>query len=178
MKLSSSILVKLLALAGVLLLFLLIWLYTREFPVFTNTIGARNLVYGSMLVGGLLGGGILYALRQRFMPWDRHLPEISMILMFCIVFSPLFASRLNRLGGPMVYQSFEFVSEKPYFSSGYGILKGEKIKPSGYRLIVKDRDRAYLFQYKKQEYFPITQPGTRVQLPFRKGLLGFLVLEL
>ena len=178
MKLSSSARYKLLAGSSVLLLFYLIWLYTREFPVFTNTIGARSLVYLAMLIGAIAGSGIVYALRRRFTPWDRHLPEVSMIVVFSLVFAPLFASLLNRAGGPVVHQSFEFVSEKPYFSSNYGLIQGEKIKASGYRLIVKDARQAYLFQYKKQEYFPITQPGKPVLLPLRNGLLGFRVLEL
>jgi hypothetical protein len=178
MKLSNSLQYKLIAFAGVLIFFSLVWLYTREFPVFTNTIGARRLVLVSMLAGGLVGSGIVYALRQRFTPWDRHLPEVATILVFSIVFAPLFASLFNRAGGTLVQDSFEFVSENPFLSSNYGILKGEKIKPSGYRLIVKEKGRQLLFQYKKQQYFPLTRPGEAVLLPLRKGLLGFRVLEL
>ncbi len=156
----------------------LIWLYTREFPVFTNTIGAGRLVFGAMIAGALLAAAALYAFRERLRPWDRHVPEIATVLVFTTLFAPLFASLLNRAGGPVEHQSFEFVSEIPYLSSNYGLLKGEKIEPTGMRLLVKEDGKLYRFQYKKQPYFPITEPGERILLPMRKGLLGFRVLEL
>jgi len=170
--------IRLLALAAVLLFFSLVWLYTREFRVFTNTIGARVLVPGAMLVGALVAAAVLYALRKRLTPWENHLPETLTIAVFTVLFAPLFVSLLNRAGGEREYQKFVFVSEMPYLSSGYGLLKDEKIKPSGYRLTVQEGERVYRFQYKKQEYFPLTKPGDVVELPVRKGVLGARVLEL
>lgn len=169
---------KLLAFAAVILLFGLIWLYTREFPVFTNTIGTGKLVLGSMIFGALISGGVLFGFRNRLSPAERHLPEIASTMVLSIVFMPLFASLINRAGGKVSHESFEFVSEKPYISSNYGVIKGEKIKPSGIRLIVQEQGKQHLFQYKQQEYFPLTEPGERVMLPMRKGLLGFRVLEI
>ena len=175
-KLSISI--RLLALAGVLFFFGLIWLYTREFPVFGNTIGVRALLAGGFLLGALAGGGAVYALRERLTPWENHLPEVFILLFFSLLFMPLLGSLLNRAGGQVEYQPFEFVSETPYISSNYGLLKSEKIKPSGYALRVKENGRLYRFQYKTQAYFPLTKPGETVLLPVRKGLLGFRVVEL
>ncbi|MCB0531923.1 MAG: hypothetical protein H6574_02410 [Lewinellaceae bacterium] len=169
---------KLTAFGLVIAFGVLIWLYTREFAVFTNTIGAGNLVLGAMVAGILLAAVALYAFRQRLQPWDRHVPEIATALVFTTLFAPLFASLINRAGGPVEHQSFEFVSEIPYLSSNYGLLKGEKIKPSGIRLQVKEAGKLYRFQYKMQPYFPITEPGERILLPMRKGLLGFRVLQL
>ena len=173
-----SISIRLLALAGVLFFFGLVWLYTREFPVFGNTIGVRGLLIGCLLSGALAGGALLYALRHRLMPWENHLPEVFTLLFFSILFIPLLGSLLNRAGGQVEYQPFEFVSETPYIASNYGLLKGEKIKPSGYALHVKENGRLYRFQYKTQAYFPLTKPGETVLLPVRKGLLGFRVVEL
>lgn len=170
--------VRLLALAAVLLFFALVWLYTREFRIFTNTIGARVLVPGAMLAGALVAAAVLYVLRKRLAPWENHLPEIFTIAVLTVLFAPLFVSLLNRAVGEREYQKFVFVSELPYISSGYGLLKGEKIKPSGYRLTVQDGARVYRFQYKKQEYFPLTKPGELIELPVRKGMLGARVLEL
>lgn len=169
---------KLVALGGVVLFFGLIGLYVREFPVFTNTIGGSRLVLGALLFGAISGSAIVYGLRQRLTPWERHLPETGLILASCILFMPLFASLLNRAGGAIEHQRFVFVSETPYLASNYGILLGEKIKPSGYRLTVKRENRLYRFQYKSQAYFPLTKPGDPVLLPVRKGLLGIGVVEL
>ena len=175
-KLTSA--VKLYALAGVLVFFSLIWLYTREFPVFSNTIGFRWLLTGSLVLGALAGGVLLYVLRQRLTPWDNHLPELFIILFFSILVMPLLGSLLNRAGGTRSFEPFEFESEMPYIASNYGLLKGEKIRPSGYALRVKENGRIYRFQYKSQAYYPLTKPGEKVLLPVRKGLLGFRVVEL
>ena len=173
-----SISVRLLAFIAVLFFFGLIWLYTREFPVFSNTIGAKSLVLGSLLAGALAGSGLLYALRHRLTPWGNHLPEVCTILAFSILFAPLFGSLLNRAGGGKQEQSFEFISEQPYLSSNYGLLKGEKIKPTGYLLYVREGKCILRFQYKSQPYYPITKPGEAVLLPVHKGLLGFRVMDL
>ncbi|MBK9335660.1 MAG: hypothetical protein IPM98_03330 [Lewinellaceae bacterium] len=170
--------IQALAFAGVLLFFALIWLYTREFKIFTNTIGVRNLALGAMLAGAIVAAAVLYALRNRLTPWENHLPETLTIAVFCVLFAPLFGSLLNRAGGVTEYQPFVFVSEMPYLAAGYGLIKGEKIKPSGIRLTVKEHDRTYRFQYQKQVYFPLTKPGETVLLPVRKGLLGLRVVEL
>ncbi|MBL7775037.1 MAG: hypothetical protein JNK89_03495 [Saprospiraceae bacterium] len=169
---------RLLAVAGVLLFFTTIWLYTREFPVFTNTIGARQLVLSALVFGALAGSAVCFALRQRFSPWRLHIPEIATIFTLFMLLAPLLASRLNRAGGAVAYRSFEFVSEMPYLASNYGLLKGETLRPTGYRLQVKSGGKTLLFQYKKQEYFPLTKPGEPVLLPLRDGWLGFVVLEL
>ncbi len=175
-KLSISI--RLLALAGVLAFIGLVWLYTREFPVFGNTIGVRGLLAGGFLLGALAGGAAAYALRRRLTPWENHLPEVFTLLVFSTLLLPLLGSLLNRAGGQVSHEPFEFVSEMPYISSNYGLLKGEKIKPSGYALRVKENGRLYRFQYKTQAYFPLTKPGETVLLPVRKGLLGFRVMEM
>jgi len=169
---------RLLAIAAVLLLFTLIWLYTQEFRVFTNTIGVKRLVLGAFFVGALAATSILYALRHRLSPWENHLPETFFIAAFCVLFAPLFASLLNRAAGPLENQSFIFVSEMPYLATSYGILRGQPLKATGIRLIVKKEGRTYRFQYKSQEYFPLSKPGDRVLLPVRKGLLGAEVVEL
>lgn len=178
MQNNLSLSVRFLALAGVLFFLAVVWLYTREFSVFGNTIGVRNLLIGSLFAGGLAGGGLLYGLRRRLTPWANHLPEVFTIVLFSLLVMPLLVSLLNRTGGQVSHQPFEFVSETPYLSTSYGLLKGEKIKPSGYALRVKENGRLYRFQYKTQAYFPLTKPGETVLLPVRKGLLGFRVIEL
>lgn len=169
---------RVLAAALTLCLIGLVWLYTREFPVFMNTIGVKTLVLGAMGLGALLAGALIYGFRDRFTPWDRHVPEVALTLVFTMLFMPLFVSLINRAGGAQEHQPFEFISEMPYLSSNYGILKGEKIKPSGYRLTVRKNGRVYHFQYKQQEYFPLTKPGETVLLPVRKGWLGFGIVAL
>ena len=166
------------ALLGVFVFFGLIWLYVREFAVFANTIGAGRLVIGSALIGLLLAAGMLWRWRDRFTPWGRHLPEVLLILISGALFTPLFGSLLNRGLGRTGNQSFQFIAEVPYLASNYGVLKGEKLQPTGYILSVRDKNRLRTFKYKTQAFYPLTKPGDTVLLPVRNGLFGFRVMLL
>ncbi len=167
------------ALASVLLFFGLMYVYTREFAILSNTIGALWLIIGSMLVMGLLGAGLIWWFRERFMPWSRHVTEIALVLVFSILFAPLFGSLLNRGLGKSEFQSFTFLAETPYFASGYGFMKNTSIQPTGYFLQVQDRSGQRLrLRYKKQAYYPITKPGDPILLPVRRGLFGIRVVAL
>jgi len=178
MTMSPDIRTRLSALLAVLLFVALIWLYVREFPVFSNTIGAQSLVVAAIIVAELAAGGVLWFWRERFRPWERHLPEVIFTLMFCPLFAPLAGSLLNRSIGKTEFQPFEFIAETPYIASNYGFLKGEKLRPTGYTLTVREKNRGLQFKYKKQAYYPLTKPGETILLPVKKGLLGFRVVLL
>jgi hypothetical protein len=169
---------KLLAFGSVLALFGLIWLYTREFYVLSNTIAAKRLIWGSMITAALLLAICIGGFRKRFMPWENHLTELLFIVIFGVLFAPLFGSLLNRGLGVSTTQSFDFVSEIPYAAMGYGVMKNEKITPTGWYLTVREEDSVHRFRYRSQAYYPISRPGDTVLLPIREGLFGFRVMEL
>lgn len=169
---------RLLAFLAVLVFFGLAWLYAREFTVFSNTIAAKSLVLGAMLTGALAAAGMLWLWRDRFKPWERHVPEVLFILFFSVLFAPLAGSLLNRALGNTTNQSFEFISETPYLASNYGVLKGEKLQPTGYHLTVKEYGKVLRFKYSSQSYYPLTKPGETILLPVRNGLFGFRVVLL
>lgn len=166
------------AVAAVAALFLLIWLYVREYAVFSNTIGVGRLVAVACIVGAILAGGLIYALRRRLTPWNRHWPEVFLLLFAGVLFAPLFGSLLNRAGGRTENQSFEFLAETPYLASRYGLLKGEAVQPTGYRLDVREQGQLRSFRYRTQAYFPNTKAGDPVLLPVRRGLFGVRVMML
>ncbi len=168
----------LLALGCVLMFFGLIFLYTREFTVFSNTLHVGRLVAGAMITALLLSGGLIWRYRSRFTPWETHLTEVLFITIFSVAFAPLIGSLLNRALGKTANQSFEFVSEIPYIGTGYGFIKGETLQPTGYYLTVREGGKRYKFRYKSQRYYPITQPGEQVLLPVRTGLFGIRVVRL
>lgn len=169
---------RILAVLAVLALFGLVWLYVREFVFLFNTIGATRLVIGSMLVAAAIACGSLWRWRERFTPWERHTPEVLFILIFSVLFAPLFGSLINRTLGKTENQSFEFISEAPYFSSNYGLLKGEKLRPTGWYLNLQEGGRQHTFKYATQAYYPLTKPGDTILLPVRKGLFGCRVVLL
>ena len=169
---------RLIAVLVVTVFFGLIWLYVREFAVLGNTMYIRVLLIIACVSGLLSAGTAIFLFRKRFSPWKRHLPEMLSIAAVCVLFMPPAFSWINRSAGALSHEPFEFVAESPYLTTQYGIIKGEKVKPSGYRLYVLKEDRLYTFQYKNQAYFPLTKPGETVLLPVRHGLLGFPVVQL
>ncbi|MCS6928303.1 MAG: hypothetical protein NZM43_02295 [Saprospiraceae bacterium] len=170
--------IRLSAILVVAVLFGLIWLYTREYPVFTNTLEVSRLVLLSFLFGAGVAAAIVYVLRHRLKPWVNHVPEVLLIVFFVPLFMPLFASRVNRASGLVEHRPFEFVAETPYVASAYGWLCFQPVRITGYCLLVKDGQRLHRFQYKSQAYFPLSRPGDTVLLPIRQGCLGIEVMEL
>ncbi|MEN9416090.1 MAG: hypothetical protein RLZ62_2394 [Bacteroidota bacterium] len=161
-----------------LLFFGLILMYVKEFPFFSNTIEVKWLLTGALIAGLLIAVLIVALSFKKLAPLGRHIPELLFIGSVSLIFSPLFASLLNRYPGTDELQSFEFVSETPFIASRYGILKDEKLKPTGYRLKVRYKGRELSFRYKTQAYFPVTRPGEEILVPVRKGILGFYVVML
>jgi hypothetical protein len=169
---------RLFALGLTIAFFGLVWLYYRELNVFSNSIKVRYMVLGSLCFSLMASGLFLWWKRDRFTPWDRHLPEFFFILLMPMLFAPLFGSLLNRRLGHSGNQSFIFVSETPFIATGYGLIKGEEPKVNGYFLIVKDEYGVrHRFKHKKRA-FPLTQPGELVYLPVRWGILGITVVML
>ena len=169
---------KLLAILAVLVLFLLIYLYTREFAIISNTLETGRLLLVSLLAGALVSGLLLRLLRKSIRPLQKHIPEWVTVTVLAFVFSPLLVSRLNRAIAVTKYVPFEFVREEAYYASAYGLLKGEKPEPTGYRLYVKQGTKQYRFKYKSQAYYPMTNKGEEVLLPIAHGFLGIRVMKL
>ncbi len=169
---------RLYAFLGVVAFLGLIWLYVREFTHFSNTIGIKWLVLGAMAVVGMLTTLLLYLKRDRFTPLGRHFPAVAIILVNAVLFAPLLGSLANRLLGKAIVREFKFISEKAYYAEAYGVLKGEDVKATGWRLTVNDAGMVRTFKYKKQPYYPISQPGDVISLPMVQGLFGAEVMDL
>lgn len=161
-----------------LLFFALIWVYVKEFPFLSNTMEVKSLLIGALISGLLIAALIIALSFKKLAPLGRHIPELLFIGSVSLIFSPLFASLINRNLGTDELLSLEFVSETPFLASQYGVLKGEKPKPTGYRLKVRYEGRETTFKYKSQAYFPLTKPGEKILVPVRKGVFGFSVVML
>ena len=167
--------IRLFAVAAIVLV---LWLYVREFRVFDNTIGIKNLALSSIglaIAAAVLG---LVSQRKRLVLLEDKLPIILSLLIFPALFAPLVGSLINRLGASDPGErSFVFQKETPFRMSRFGFLAMlQKEAPTGYHLFVADGGKNYRFTYQKQAYFPLTKPGEVVLLPVKTGLLGFCSL--
>jgi hypothetical protein len=169
---------RLFAFLMTLCFFCFVGLYVREFPCISNSIGGGWLALAAAAVGLVASMGVLWFLRARFVPLERHLADVAFIVLIFVFFAPLFGSWLNRGLGRHTFQSFEFVAETPYFASGYGVLQGEKLTPTGYHLVVRENGKLRKFSYKTQSYYPITKPQESIILPVCNGIFGARVVLL
>ena len=169
--------IRLLLVPAIILLF---WLYVREFHVFDNTIGIKQLALSSIAVA-LVGSAVfLFFWRKKIAVLEDKLPIIFAALIFPALFAPLFGSLINRLGASEPSErSFIFQKETPFRMSRFGFLAMlQQESPSGYHLFVEENGKNYRFTYQKQAYFPLTKPGEIVLLPVETGLLGFPIVSL
>ena len=165
---------------GIALLFIgLVVLYVFELPYFHNTFSAINLVLWSLCLGLILGA----FLAHRFSDSAQDLTEMIQIYVFfivmCMIFMPLFGSLSNRLldDERVELREVEFVDEVPFYSSRYGVLKGEQLEPTGYYCFFYHEahleriksDRALFFEKKR---------GDNVEIFIKKGFWGFEYMPL
>jgi len=170
--------IRLYALAAVAIFVGLMMVYVRELDCLSNTIGLKPLLWGSLLVVASITAALLWRFRDRFVPLENHFPEVLCIAVFSLLFAPLWGSVLNRVVATKGSRTFLFISERTYFSSGYGWMRQESPKPTGWMLTVNDKGKVRQFRYKKQPYFPITQPGETIELPVVKGVFGVDIVDL
>ncbi len=161
------------AVLAVVLFFLFIIVYANEFEYFNRTINARQLVIPAVIVGLCLGviAGWYYQRRQTD-PVVRL--QIVMACLFAgLIAAPLAGSLSNRLLSPHPtrFQEVDFVKEQPFYSSRFGVLKGESQMPTGYYLFFYYKDKLRRISL-DQSFFEATEEGEPILVPFKKGLWG------
>jgi hypothetical protein len=98
-------------------------------------------------------------------------------LILCALFAPLVGSLINRLFSIRAApQTFLFFDERPYASSRFGWIEGEKISPDGYYIFITRNGKLERIESKKPRFEGVER-GAEVELPVRKGLLGFDVVQ-
>jgi hypothetical protein len=165
---------------GLFALFLigLIVLYAFEFEWFERTINFPLLAKLSLLAGLLAG----LAWGQKYAKQEFGLTEKIQVYIYfcamCMVFSPLAASLTNRLIPLHSVRevTVDYVSQEAYYASRVGLLKGETMKPTGYRLRFYYRQKIRAIDGPKP--FPVQlKRGEETPLRIRTGLWGFEVVQ-
>ncbi|MDX1667749.1 MAG: hypothetical protein R3350_10980 [Saprospiraceae bacterium] len=154
----------------------LVVLYALEFRFFDLTLDSSQLVKGALLTGLVIGIVLSFwkVPRQGDLT-DRIRIHLMIIFFFCI-FSPLFASWINRLFLHSTARiKVEFVEEKAYYASRYGFLEGERPRPTGFYLFFYQADELRRIKT-KSPHFSGSEPGDSIQLPIIEGRLGFDVV--
>ena len=157
-----------------LIFILLVVLYVFEFRVFDRTLEVKTLVIRSLLFGILPGAWLGYLFRRSGKDLTEKVQIYVFFILMSVLFMPLFGSLTNRMLSfrPVRTVQVELEGETPFYASRFGVIKGEKIEPTGF----------YTFFYynghlerlkSKQALFPGKERGDQVDLDLRKGLWGY-----
>ena len=103
----------------------------------------------------------------------------TILIFLSIFFMPLLINLSNRLLDFRTPELQEVSLEniEPYISEKYGILKGEKVKIAGYKIVVL-MDGNPLDLKSKQNPFPNNKLGDIVQIVVHQGLFGLKICRI
>lgn len=145
---------------------------------FSNTFEVGKLLTLLALVGVLTAIPIaILSIRKSAVSSGIARLQITLISVIMSVFFFVVAGvNLNYLLAkkPEVSKKYLTLDIRPFFKSGGGILKGEKIVPNGYVVYVEKEGNTVEIRYKTLENYE-SLVGKTVALDIRKGLLGFEV---
>ena len=158
--------------AGLVVFFILIFLYVNEFSWYANTFGRNKMI----LIGLFLGLMVGLAVGFKLMKENQEIIEKFQLAIGMMVLGgmlmPLVFSMTNRLGafGSPVEESVEFVKNEAFNESRFGNIPQEN--PDGFYSFVI-RKGAIIRLTTTTPIYEETLKGDRVVLPIKKGLWGF-----
>lgn len=162
--------------AGILLFFVTLFLYVYKFNIFSQTIHGSSLIKRSLILG-LIVGAILSYFFSRGDDRMESFRVYAAVLFMCLLAFPLYAHLIN-FGSDQYATTLtevEIIKNDSHIHSQLDI-PGKKAKPDGYYLhFLLDDERMYLRTDKA--IFIDKSENSIVQLPIRKGRLGYGVID-
>ena len=155
-------------------LILLVVLYVFEFPYFSNTLQAKNLIISSAIIGILIGIGLGRYFAKSTKDSLERLQVFVFFIFLSALFMPLFGSLSNRLLSyhPIQSEQVELFKREARYVNRFGAIKGEKIEPTDYFTFIirsgnleRIKSKRSLFEEKKK--------GDLVEIAIKKGLWGY-----
>lgn len=164
-----------LAAFSALLFFGVVVLYALEIGWINRTLHGSQLVQYGALAGFIAGAplGAVAAWRAKYAA-DRP-PFFFAVLLGCLMVGPLAGSLSNRL--PAADQAItdtivEVHLEEAFYNTRFGLIKGAKATPSGYRAFFYYKDQLTKVQV-AEPLFPGKRRGDEAVLPLKTGFWGF-----
>lgn len=158
---------------GALILISIVAGYTFEIRHFSNTFDVFSLVVRSLILGLVLGLLIGFYFSKHY---KDALVKFQIIVAFVfagLIVTPLLVSWVNRWGASK-YQMEDVVyeSQQIYSQSRFGKTERTMDVDGYYLFVVRNRQMKRL-TIKEEIFGKKLDKGTIIQLPFRKGLLGY-----
>jgi hypothetical protein len=120
-----------------------------------------------------------WVLHKRTGNIQKYITEWALIGLAILPLVIYIVTLFNQLGKGKEEVPFTFSMEQGIRTAALGMLKGESLKATKFRLITIDQDsKRRSFTYKNGPLYPLTQSGETIALPMRQGWLGVDWVEL
>jgi len=162
---------------GILFFFITLFLYVIKFNVFSQTINGGKLTLISVILALMVGLFLATILSKDADEYERW-RVFATVIFLCVLSFPLYAHLLNYyLASSEIHSTeVEVIKNDAYVHSQMSIPL-TKLKASGYYLHFDFKEKETYLRT-NEPIFPNQGKGSRISLPFKKGGLGFSILDL
>ncbi len=161
---------------GAVFTVLMIVILALEVPHFHYLMDSRTFVMRLAFFSILIGFVLAYFIGRNMSSIDR----IRLYFIFgFFTFIPVFGlgSWINRSGSEIQNERVELISYEPRFSSAYGLIESEEMKPNQFVVTFRRKGRLHSKVSSKDLGFNFKDYPQYVELGFKKGLLGFELIQ-
>ncbi len=164
------------ALIGFLLLAMVV-LYALEFKYFHLTFNLQGLILKGVVVGLIVGVELGWWFRRHAEDLTERIQLYVFFIVLSMVFMPLLVSLSNRFVTlkPSASINVDYVGTEAFYSDRFGLIKGQKVEPTGYYLFFYYNNRLQRIEL-KAPIFKDSVRGATITLPVWQGIWGHQVI--
>lgn len=158
----------------VLLVVMLFAFYVYEFDYIGNTIHFKNLLWKFMLAACLIGVYLGWRFQSKGEEQIDKIRIWSIAILLPMFFAPWLGSLTNRLfaSGKTVYQTVEFIEEKPFSKSYKDIFEIMELEADGCFLFIFHEGEIHRLKRDQCTFFN-NKNGDKISLPMTEGFWGY-----
>ena len=157
-----------------LLIFGVIYGYSREVPYFSNTFGIQYLFFRALLLGAFVGGILGWFVSKKVTDESDRVPLFLLCLVACLAVFPLVVLKTNHALSKNTPLSIKviFQKEEPLRTSRFGIAKNAVVPIDAFYLYFKKDSKTERIRSKTQSFRNV-EAGQEIELPIKHGFWGF-----
>ena len=153
--------------------------YVHEVPYFSNTFDILYLFCRAAFLGALVGALIGWFVSKKMTDSSDRVPVFMLCLVVCLVVFPLKAIFINHYFAKKDPLSIKVIFEKeePLRTSRFGIVRNSVVTADAFYVhFTKDGNSERIRS--KTQSFRTVERGEEIELPIKKGFLGFEFVDI
>jgi hypothetical protein len=157
----------------------IIYGYVTQVPYFSNTFGIQYLFFRFLFLGVLIGGIVGWFLSKKGETGIERAQIIIASILLCAAIAPLKGIYINHAfaDDTPLSKKVIFEKEEALRTSRFGVRKNAIPEPDAY-YVHFNMDNTMQRIRSKNPSFKNIEKGTEIELPVKKGILGFDFVEI